>query len=98
MIVVMEVTKLISTFLIDHDADLKNENSYHQTKCFTYNIHEDLGLIKYVFTDKTGTLTTNKLKFKSIFIGNTQYKSISRSKLEEEEKPVFSINATPQKN
>jgi len=30
-------------------------------------------MIEYIFTDKTGTLTCNKMEFKHCVIGNTQY-------------------------
>jgi P-type E1-E2 ATPase len=31
-------------------------------------LHEDLGTIDYIFSDKTGTLTKNELHFRSISI------------------------------
>jgi P-type E1-E2 ATPase len=37
-------------------------------KCQTLNLHEDLGTIEYVFSDKTGTLTQNELLFRSVSI------------------------------
>jgi len=33
------------------------------------SIIEDLGMLHYIFTDKTGTLTCNEMEFRSVCIG-----------------------------
>lgn len=40
-------------------------------------MNEDLGLIDYVFSDKTGTLTKNNMVFKSLYANNTRYGAIN---------------------
>jgi phospholipid-transporting ATPase len=37
------------------------------------NLNEELGQIEYVFSDKTGTLTSNVMEFKQITIGSVSY-------------------------
>jgi len=37
------------------------------------SINEELGMIDYIFTDKTGTLTRNIMEFKAFLVGNELY-------------------------
>jgi P-type E1-E2 ATPase len=39
--------------------------------CNSLNLHEELGMIEHIFADKTGTLTTEELVFKSLSIANS---------------------------
>lgn len=39
----------------------------------TSNLNEELGMIKYVLSDKTGTLTCNVMEFKRCSVGGSVY-------------------------
>ena len=42
-------------------------------QCRALNINEDLGQIQYVFSDKTGTLTENEMRFQCCTIAGVNY-------------------------
>ena len=46
----------------EYKKDLNN-----QVKSFNIQLLEEIGMINYIFTDKTGTLTQNGMKFKGLF-------------------------------
>jgi len=41
--------------------------------CQSSNLNEELGMIHYIFSDKTGTLTKNIMNFKRMTIGEVSY-------------------------
>ena len=58
------------------------------------NVVEDLGQISYIFSDKTGTLTQNQMKWKEFVIETQLYFSIATSILNAGKGTVYScINA-----
>ena len=69
----VELVKLGQVYFITQDLELYDEESNKRMECRALNITEDLGQIEYIFSDKTGTLTENKMEFKSCTVGGVDY-------------------------
>lgn len=53
--------------------EMYDENSDSCAIARTSNLNEELGQVKFVMSDKTGTLTRNVMKFKRISVGGNNY-------------------------
>uniref|UniRef100_A0A3Q1ARH9 Phospholipid-transporting ATPase n=1 Tax=Amphiprion ocellaris TaxID=80972 RepID=A0A3Q1ARH9_AMPOC len=69
----IELVKIGQIFFVTNDTDLFDEETDSRIQCKALNITEDLGQIEYVFSDKTGTLTENKMVFRRCSIMGTEY-------------------------
>ena len=73
LIVTIEIIKICQGFFIEWDTKLYSKFRHVFCKARAVSINEELGNVNYIFSDKTGTLTLNQLKFKYCLINQKCY-------------------------
>lgn len=71
--VTLEVVKFIQAIFINLDIDMYYDVTDTPAMARTSNLNEELGQVRYIFSDKTGTLTRNVMEFKKCSIGGISY-------------------------
>jgi hypothetical protein len=62
---------------INNDLEMYHVETDTPACARTSNLNEELGQVKYVFSDKTGTLTQNVMEFQQCSVGGTIYSAKS---------------------
>ncbi len=73
LFVTLELVKYWHGILINDDMDIYYDVTDTPANCRTSSLVEELGMVEYVFSDKTGTLTCNMMEFKASSIAGIMY-------------------------
>ncbi|KAJ5272711.1 hypothetical protein N7478_007836 [Penicillium angulare] len=77
----MEIVKVVQMFLLN-DIDMYDPETNTPLEAHTSTINEELGQVSYIFSDKTGTLTNNSMRFRKMSVAGTAW--LHDSDLQEE--------------
>lgn len=67
------MVRFLQAIFINMDIEMYHEETDTPAMARTSNLNEELGQIKYIFSDKTGTLTRNIMEFRKLAVGTEVY-------------------------
>ena len=81
--VTIEIINMGQAFFIREDIEMYDESQDVPAATRTSNMNGDLGQIEYIFSDKTGTLTCNEMKFRRCSVAGKIYGNTQESGVED---------------
>lgn len=71
--VIIEVLKLSQGMLVNKDVLMFDKGIQQFASCRNSDLTEELGQVQVIFSDKTGTLTQNKMEFKKCTVAGQRF-------------------------
>ncbi|PVV02336.1 hypothetical protein BB560_003215 [Smittium megazygosporum] len=71
--VTLEGVKIFQVYMMQQDIEMYYEKTDTPMAARTTAINEDLGMVKFILSDKTGTLTENIMRFKAAMVGGLAF-------------------------
>ena len=68
VILLSAISKIIQSLFLEFLEKPLRQKDNEKMKCYSTELLSDLGSVKYIFSDKTGTLTRNETQFKACSI------------------------------
>lgn len=93
LIITLEIAKIVQGYFMVLDVEMFSKVRQKFAKAGSVSLNEELGQVDYIFSDKTGTLTCNKMKFKYSVIADVCYEFLREEdikKLEDMRKNLLS--------
>ena len=98
LIITLQIVKLVMNYLFDLNNEYKDKETGKKTILKTVNLHEELGQIEYILSDKTGTLTENimvaqyyQILDKRMKLEEFKKKDLNETNLDLKEKETFNF-------
>lgn len=73
LLVTLEMVKFFQGYFIEEDWMMYDVSKDMKAKVQSSNLNEELGIVSYIFSDKTGTLTQNIMEFMKFTAGSVSY-------------------------
>eukprot|EP01029_Cantina_marsupialis_P011720 TRINITY_DN2602_c0_g2_i3.p1 TRINITY_DN2602_c0_g2~~TRINITY_DN2602_c0_g2_i3.p1 ORF type:complete len:1362 (-),score=419.44 TRINITY_DN2602_c0_g2_i3:1230-5315(-) len=96
--VTLEMVNLCQAKLVDKDEQIYDEESDTPAKCRSANLMQEIGQVQYIFSDKTGTLTANEMRFSRCCVAGCVFGAADDSSKKREDETRSSVTNVTNKS